>query len=192
MWVAVSPVRVWIAVRHVVMLRRPWPPVYRHRPSFNYSVQQHEWREFYTPFAREKCRDYYLLAPLYRNALPPPPPRLPLNMPPRCLLTQSRTDCTYQCVHNACHCFRRNRSRSLDNVRSDEEDVHYCTRITQNLGKENYLKRRSMENLLDQRSAGKEWVRNCFKLNFLSFLEILFLFIVETSCKTKKDKKQIF
>lgn len=154
------------------MLRRPWPPVYRHRPSFNYSVQQHEWREFYTPFSREKCRDYYLLAPLYRNVLPPPPPRLPLNMPPRRLLVQSRTDCSCNCVYSSCHYLNRNRSRSLDNVRSDEEDAHYCTRLTQNQGKENYLKRRSMENLLDQRSSGKRWVRSYWKFYFIILMTV--------------------
>lgn len=123
------------------MLRRPWPPLYRHRSSFNYPDFQ-----YYAPLqssTRDKGRDYYFLAPLYRNALPPPPPPPPLNMPPRRLLIQPS-----QC---SCPCLHRTRSRSLDNVRSDEEDDHYQTRSRRHHGKENHFKRRSMENLLETR-----------------------------------------
>ncbi|KAG8311717.1 hypothetical protein J6590_037326 [Homalodisca vitripennis] len=127
------------------MLRRPWPPLYRHYAEVAPAPQ--EWRDYYGPVARDKGRDYYLLAPLYRNAMPPPPPPPPpLNMPRRHLL--SPPPC-------ACPCLHRVRSRSLDHVdsivRSDEESDHYQTRGRRHPGKENYLKRRSMENLLDQR-----------------------------------------
>lgn len=133
-----------IAGASVDMLRRPWPPLYHHYPN--------EWRECYAPLApRDKGRDYYLLAPLYRDALPPPPPPPPpLNLPRRHLLAPPSC---------ACPCLHRARSRSLDHVdsaglvRSDEESDHYQSRHPRprHPGKENYLKRRSMENLLDTR-----------------------------------------
>lgn len=133
-----------IAGASVDMLRRPWPPLYHHYPN--------EWRECYAPLApRDKGRDYYLLAPLYRDALPPPPPPPPpLNLPRRHLLAPPAC---------ACPCLHRARSRSLDHVdsaglvRSDEESDHYQSRHPRprHPGKENHLKRRSMENLLDTR-----------------------------------------
>lgn len=132
------------------MLRRPWPPLYRHYAGADYYAPP--------PPIREKGRDYYLLAPLYRDALPPPPP-----LPPPLNLTPRRHLLSPQC---ACSCvLHRARSRSLDHVDtivrcSDEESEVYPIPPPQARGRParshpagkenyNYAKRRSMEDLLE-------------------------------------------
>jgi len=142
----------------VTMLRRPWPPLYRHplqhRPRFCFRSPDPppEWRDYsYT----NKGRDYYFMAPMYRNAMPPPPPRHMLLLDPR-LRRVSHS-------HVQCPCLQKSRSRSLEDVRSEvnsewEEDGAIggpwsTTRPLQQVGcsnKENHrLQRRSMENLLE-------------------------------------------
>ncbi|KAJ9596336.1 hypothetical protein L9F63_012611 [Diploptera punctata] len=154
------------------MLRRPWPPLYRHplqhRPRFCFRPPDPpaEWRDYNFT---NKGRDYYFMAPMYRNALPPPPP--PLNYPSRhMLLLDPRQRRTSQ-AHVPCPCMQRNRSRSLEDVRSEansdwEEDngrdgPWSSTRPLQVAGscgnKENHrMQRRSMENLLDTNSPWRK------------------------------------
>jgi len=87
---------------------RPWPPIYRQQPARNSFC----FRPPEPPQLREKGRDYYYLAPLYRNAMPPPPRPVEVPPPRRLLLVDPQTrgcppDCP--CLH---------RSRSLEDVRS--------------------------------------------------------------------------
>lgn len=91
---------------------RPWPPIYRQQPARNsFCFRPPEPAQW-----REKGRDYYYLAPLYRNALPPPPRPVDLPPPRRMMLVDPQTrgcppDCP--CLH---------RSRSLEDVRSVASD----------------------------------------------------------------------
>lgn len=148
------------------MLRRPWPPLYRHYAGADYHVP---------PPARDKGRDYYLLAPLYRDAMPPPPPLPPpLNLHRRHLLQPQ------------CACLHRVRSRSLDHVDtivrcSDEDSDPYRARHQHPAGKENYnynVKRRSMEDLLEHHRAprrphiSRHSVRNTHLVCNLRLIEI--------------------
>lgn len=95
-------------------IHRPWPPIYRQQPnrtSFCFRPQESPpWRDY---GYREKGREYYYLAPLYRNALPPPPQ--PIEMPPprRLMLLNPQT----RSCPSECPCLHR--SRSLEDVRSD-------------------------------------------------------------------------
>jgi hypothetical protein len=148
------------AAEKATMLRRPWPPLYRqpfqHRPRFCVPAPDPpaDWRDY---SHTNKGRDYYFMAPMYRNVMPPPPP------PRHVLLVEPRhRRVTHS--HVQCPCLQASRSRSLDDVPSEvnsewEEDganegPWSVTRpLQQQLGcnnKENHrLQRRSMENLLE-------------------------------------------
>ncbi|KAL1130972.1 hypothetical protein AAG570_012213 [Ranatra chinensis] len=115
------------------MLRRPWPPLYHVPAPVAYPSPPPPPPDYYYSTAVNKGREYYWMAPLYRDALPPPP------QPARC----------------TCSCVLRHRSRSLDTVRSEEysdpEDrVEYPPPPRQL-----FTKRRSMEDLLDHRAVRK-------------------------------------
>lgn len=182
------------------MLRRPWPPVYRHPGpggvgppggpgpyhTFFPSFRQNEYPYTASPhkeFFHHKMTkgDYYFLAPLYRNVLPPPPPPAPLKplprrimpMPPIDLMRRSNSQppCT-------CAVPPRLRSRSLENlnniiVDSPEDDYPSSSNYRDSRDKENF--RRSMENLLDVNNNGstapmfKKNPRKVRLLNFLNF-----------------------
>ncbi|KAL0279810.1 UNVERIFIED_CONTAM: hypothetical protein PYX00_001288 [Menopon gallinae] len=97
-------------------MHRPWPPVYRQqqaRTGFCFRPQEPPpWRDYTRANGyREKGREYYYLAPLYRNALPPPPQPVEYP-PPRRLMLLSPRSCPRECP-----CLHR--SRSLEDVRSD-------------------------------------------------------------------------
>jgi hypothetical protein len=148
------------------MVRRPWPPLYRHphqnRPRFCFRPPDPpaEWRDYnYT----NKGRDYYFMAPMYRNALPPPPPpRHMLVLDPRLRRVSHN--------HVQCPCLNGSRSRSLDDVRSevnseweeagDSNGPLSVTRPHQSMGcsdSDNHrLQRRSMENLLEPSTPWKK------------------------------------
>jgi hypothetical protein len=154
------------------MLRRPWPPLYRHplqhRPRFCFRSPDSpaEWREYNHA---NKGRDYYFMAPMYRNALPPPPPP-----PARHMLLLDTRQRRVSHNHVQCPCLRSSRSRSLEDVRSEvnsdwEEEVGNCGPWPlQQLGcsnKENHrLQRRSMENLLE---PSQHWRKPSYKVPLL-------------------------
>jgi hypothetical protein len=147
------------AAEKATMLRRPWPPLYRqpfqHRPRFCIRAPDPpaDWREY---SHTNKGRDYYFMAPRYRNVMPPPPP-------PRHMLVVEPRHRRATHSHVQCPCLQASRSRSLDDVPSEvnsewEEDgandgPWSVTRPLLQLGcnnKENHrLQRRSMENLLE-------------------------------------------
>lgn len=132
--------------------------------TFFPNVRPHDFSrspEFYSPkeFYHHKSKgDYYFLAPLYRNVLPPPPPPAPLKpmprrimpMPPIDLMRRSNSQppCT-------CSVPPRLRSKSLENLNniiidSQEDEYPSSSNYRDSAGhkdKENF--RRSMENLLD-------------------------------------------
>ncbi|XP_014476570.1 PREDICTED: WD repeat-containing protein 47 isoform X3 [Dinoponera quadriceps] len=165
---------------------RPWPPMYRNHPA-NGRAPSYCYRpmpldtlaQWITPHMPDynympariapnlnKSRDYYYLAPLYRNAMPPPPqPALqvsPVALPPGMMmmerargrakssgggLSRSMPPCT--CAVG--------RTRSLEDVRSevsewddyhDENGNHLQRNSPKGMGACRQA-RRSMENLLD-------------------------------------------
>lgn len=170
---------------------RPWPPMYRNHPngrapSYCYRpvpldtlaqwITPHIPDYNYVPAPRitgnpNKSRDYYYLAPLYRNAMPPPPQAMsplqvsPVAMPPppppgmmmmerprgRAKssggLTRSMPPCT--CAVG--------RTRSLEDVRSEmsewddyhDENGNHLQRNSPKGVNVCRQVRRSMENLLD-------------------------------------------
>ncbi|EFN71353.1 WD repeat-containing protein 47 [Camponotus floridanus] len=170
---------------------RPWPPMYRNHPngrapSYCYRpvpldtlaqwITPHIPDYNYVPAPRiagnpNKSRDYYYLAPLYRNAMPPPPQAMsplqvsPVAMPPppppgmmmmerprgRAKssggLTRSVPPCT--CTVG--------RTRSLEDVRSEmsewddyhDENGNHLQRNSPKSVNVCRQVRRSMENLLD-------------------------------------------
>lgn len=99
-------------------IHRPWPPIYRqhqNRTSFCFRPQESPpWRDYaHASGYRDKGRDYYYLAPLYRNALPPPPQPIEIPPPRRLMLLNPQArNCPSECP-----CLHR--SRSLEDVRSD-------------------------------------------------------------------------
>uniref|UniRef100_A0A8D8X8F8 Uncharacterized protein n=1 Tax=Cacopsylla melanoneura TaxID=428564 RepID=A0A8D8X8F8_9HEMI len=170
------------------MLRRPWPPVYRHPgsggggmgppggppgpyhtffPSFPRPNEFPRSPEFYSSppphkdFFHHKMSkgDYYFLAPLYRNVLPPPQPPAPLKPLPRRIMPMPPLDMRRSNSQPPCTCPvpPRLRSRSLENltnviVDSPEEEYPSSSNYRDSPGhhrdKENF-RRSSMENLLD-------------------------------------------
>lgn len=115
------------------MIRRPWPPMYRApfqrtNQQFNFRpVDPSDWREPPRGYATNafshnniyqtnKSRDYYFLAPFYRNAMPPPPK--PQN--DRLLMVDTtKKKSGKRFVEERCNC----RSRSMDDVRFDVVEV---------------------------------------------------------------------
>lgn len=102
------------------MQQRPWPPVYRHhvpsRSAFYFRQQElPPWVDYsrYGGGYREKGREYYYLAPLYRNAMPPPLQPSKMLSPRRVMLVNPHVKKCY----NDCSCLQR--SRSLEDVRSE-------------------------------------------------------------------------
>ncbi|XP_024873555.1 WD repeat-containing protein 47 isoform X4 [Temnothorax curvispinosus] len=164
---------------------RPWPPMYRNNraPSYCYRpvpldtlaqwITPHIPDYNYVPAPRitanpNKSRDYYYLAPLYRNAMPPPPQAMsplqvsPVAMPPPGMmlmerprgrakssggLTRSMPPCT--CAVG--------RTRSLEDVRSEmgewddyhDENGNHLQRNSPKGVNVCRQVRKSMENLLD-------------------------------------------
>ncbi|XP_017881854.1 uncharacterized protein LOC108625981 [Ceratina calcarata] len=184
---------------------RPWPPMYRSHPargpSFCYRPMPLEamaqWMAPHMPDynyvpARmsansNKGRDYYYLAPLYRNAMPPPQAMSPLQVPPvavspRMMIMEPRSRTKSSgghCRSSAppCTC-SMGRTRSLEDVRSeisewedfhDENGNHLQGKSSKN-GVSRQT-RRSMENLLDVETAEQHELntfervgRNCRKV----------------------------
>jgi hypothetical protein len=177
------------------MLRRPWPPLYRHplqhRPRFCFRSPDSpaEWREYNHT---NKGRDYYFMAPMYRNALPPPPPP-----PARHMLLLDPRQRRVSHNHVQCPCVRSSRSRSLEDVRSEvnsewEEEVGNCGPWPlQQLGcsnKENHrLQRRSMENLLE---PSQHWRKPSYKVPLLYLCHLCrdHLGVEEVNVNTTKPK----
>lgn len=166
---------------------RPWPPMFRNHlngrpPSFYYRPMPldtlAQWITPHIPHSdynyvsarvssNPKSRDYYYLAPLYRNAMPPPPQAMPpmqispVTMPPGMMLmergrgrakssgglTRSMPPCT--CAVG--------RTRSLEDVRSEvsewddyhDENGNHLHRSSPKGMSACRQARRSMENLLD-------------------------------------------
>lgn len=111
--------------------RRPWPPMFRtpfqRVPPFNFRpVEQPQWRESFQsgmPFQNgyglpqtNKSRDYYFLAPYYRNVMPPPPKPEKQRQP--MMDIRRRTSKRVE-EKPACHC----KSRSMEDVRFDVVEV---------------------------------------------------------------------
>lgn len=177
---------------------RPWPPMYRSHPaagtgrgpSFCYRpvpldamapqwIPPHVAEYNYVPArmsaaSSNKGRDYYYLAPLYRNAIPPPQPMSPLQLSsvavsPRMLMMDARgrtRSSAALCRGNApaCTCSSVGRTRSLEDVRSeasewedyqDENGNHLQRKSSKNGGNMCRQGRRSMENLLDVETTGE-------------------------------------
>ncbi|XP_039286669.1 WD repeat-containing protein 47 isoform X5 [Nilaparvata lugens] len=134
------------------MLRgRPWPPLYRPPPQV--PPPPPDWREYF-------C--------MYRDALPPPvPPPPPLALPPR----RQLLPCA--CLH-APSAQQHPRSRSLDNVREEDEAMlleyhrhepvarqrkithHHSGSGSNHVANKENVKRRSMENLLEHRPTRRK------------------------------------
>ncbi|KAK6628831.1 hypothetical protein RUM43_002647 [Polyplax serrata] len=100
--------------------QRPWPPVYRqhvpNRAGLYFRHQEYPpWMDYsrYNGDYRDKGREYYYLAPLYRNALPPPLQPTKLTPPRRVMLLNPNAKNCY----SECPCIQR--TRSLEDVRSD-------------------------------------------------------------------------
>lgn len=166
---------------------RPWPPMYRSHPgpSFCYRpvpldamgpqwIPPHVADYNYVPARMSaanssKGRDYYYLAPLYRNAIPPPQPMSPLQLPsvavsPRMMMMDARGR-TRSNAAAACTC-SMGRTRSLEDVRSEASEWEDCQDENGNHLQRKSPKgggaamcrqgRRSMENLLDVETANGE------------------------------------
>lgn len=166
---------------------RPWPPMYRSHPatrgpSFCYRPMPLDaMAQWMTPHMPDynyvparisaanpnKGRDYYYLAPLYRNAMPPPQAMSPLQVPPvavspRMMMMEparSRTKSSGGLCRNSqppCTC-SVGRTRSLEDVRSEvsewedyhDENGNHLQRKSPKSGGVCRQVRRSMENLLD-------------------------------------------
>lgn len=169
---------------------RPWPPMYRSHPatrgpSFCYRpMPMDAMTQWVTPHIADynyvptrisasnsnKGRDYYYLAPLYRNAIPPPQAMSPLQVPPvavspRMMMMEPRNRTKNSgglCRSSVppCTC-SVGRTRSLEDVRSevsewedyhDENGNHLQRKSPKNGGACRQV-RRSMENLLDVETA---------------------------------------
>ncbi|XP_072757529.1 WD repeat-containing protein 47 isoform X5 [Anoplolepis gracilipes] len=169
---------------------RPWPPMYRNHPnsrapSYCYRpvpldtlaqwITPHIPDYNYMPAPRitgnpNKSRDYYYLAPLYRNAMPPPPQAMsplqvsPVAMPPppppgmMMMERRGRAKSSGGLRSNVppCTC-AIGRTRSLEDVRSemsewddyhDENGNHLQRNSPKSVNACRQI-RRSMENLLD-------------------------------------------
>ena len=163
---------------------RPWPTVYRNHPtsrgpSFCYRpipietltqwvsphVASHEYNYMQQRIGT-KGRDYYYLAPMYRNAMPPPPPALtglqvpPVAIGPRMMIMEKPRSRTKSSSNGAgrssvppCTC-SVGRTRSLEDVRSEMSEWEEYNDENGNrvkAGSKNRLRhtRRSMENLLE-------------------------------------------
>ncbi|XP_076245380.1 WD repeat-containing protein 47 isoform X4 [Calliopsis andreniformis] len=166
---------------------RPWPPMYRNHPasrgpSFCYRpmpldamgqwMAPHLADYNYMP-ARisatnsNKGRDYYYLAPLYRNAMPPPQAMSPLQLSPvavspRMMMMETPRG---RAKSSGGHCRSSvppctcsvGRTRSLEDVRSEvsewedyhDENGNHLQRKSPKNGGVCKQTRRSMENLLD-------------------------------------------
>lgn len=106
--------------------RRPWPPMYRspiqkphQHQQFNFHpnpIEPKNWHNHsynFSPsniYQTNKSRDYYFLAPLYRNAMPPPP-----KPQKERFLLENKKRPSKRITEQVCHC----RSRSMDDVRFD-------------------------------------------------------------------------
>lgn len=150
-----------------MLSRKPWypsnfsRPIQPPRPTYNFRPPEPPsiWREvgpyaYHTPIygpsavlQPNKGKDYYFLAPYYRNAMPPPPNpnRLLMVDPSRTRNMMRKPEII------PCHC----RSKSMEDVRSevvevtDWEEDENGNRIEANRNKLNkFYNRRSMENLL--------------------------------------------
>lgn len=170
---------------------RPWPPMYRNHPtsrgpSFCYRpVPLDAMAQWMTPHLPDynymparlggsnpnKGRDYYYLAPLYRNGIPPPQGISPLQMSPvavspRMMMMEAPRG---RAKSSGGHCRSSvppctcsvGRTRSLEDVRSevsewedfhDENGNHLQRKSPKNAASYRQV-RRSMENLLDVESA---------------------------------------
>lgn len=152
------------------MLRRPWPPMYRGPttpPNKNtpaqytnaYRSSDSDWRDYssygYTSastnsvhsaspgYQQPKGRDYYFLAPYYRNAMPPPPNManvVPQKRDQRLLMVDPASRRRSNSSSNGsskkldvkvngkalCHCSNKKtvRSRSMDDVRSEMIEIN--------------------------------------------------------------------
>lgn len=176
---------------------RPWPPMYRNHPtsrgpSFCYRpmpldamgqwMAPHLADYNYVP-ARisasnsNKGRDYYYLAPLYRNGIPPPQamsplqlspvavsPRMMMMEPPRGRAKSSGGLCRSSVPPCTCSA---GRTRSLEDVRSEVsewEDYHdeNGNHLQRKSPKNGVCRqtRRSMENLLDVETAEQHELNN--------------------------------
>ncbi|XP_026831169.1 WD repeat-containing protein 47 isoform X4 [Ooceraea biroi] len=167
---------------------RPWPPMYRNHPngrapSYCYRpvpldtlaqwITPHIPDYNYVPAPRipanpNKSRDYYYLAPLYRNAMPPPPPAMsplqvsPVAMPPPGMMMMERPRGRAKSSGGLtrsvppCTC-AVGRTRSLEDVRSEvsewddyhDENGNHLQRNSPKGVNACRQVRRSMENLLD-------------------------------------------
>lgn len=148
-----------------MLSRKPWYPGnfnragHPPRPTYNYKPPEPAsvWREvgpyaYHTPIYAptilqpNKGKDYYFLAPYYRNAMPPPP------NPNRLLMVDhSRArNIMRKPEVSPCHC----RSKSMEDVRSevfevtDWEEDENGNRVENNNKFSKLYNRRSMENLL--------------------------------------------
>lgn len=167
---------------------RPWPPMYRNHPnqrapSYCYRpvpldtlaqwITPHIPDYNYVPAPRiagnpNKSRDYYYLAPLYRNAMPPPPQAMsalqvsPMPPPPAGMMLMERPRGRAKSSGGLtrsvppCTC-AVGRTRSLEDVRSemsewddyhDENGNHLRRNSPKSVNVCRQI-RRSMENLLD-------------------------------------------
>lgn len=125
----------------------------------------HHIRQCWPPPCIDKGREYYLMAPMYRDAMPPPPQRNNINREP---LIERRT--SYP-PHPCNGCFRNNRSRSVEDTgrqlrwpnKQPPSPPHINNNNNNNFNinnnnwnKENGPQRRkSVENLLDSRPSGQ-------------------------------------
>ncbi|KAF4517687.1 hypothetical protein B566_EDAN016717 [Ephemera danica] len=121
---------------YVEMLRRAPPP-------------QHL-RQCWPPPCIDKGREYYLMAPMYRDAMPPPPQRQSREP-----LIERRTSCAHQCSG----CYRNNRSRSVDEAGRRWQQHSPPPPQLYPWDKENgpapaIQRRRSVEDLLDSPYSG--------------------------------------
>lgn len=188
---------------------RPWPPMYRSHPAAAAAAATGRGPSFcYRPVALDamapqwiaphvadynyvparlsaansnKGRDYYYLAPLYRNAMPPPQPMSPLQLSsvavsPRMMMMDARgrtRSSAALCRGNgqapACTC-SVGRTRSLEDVRSEasewednqDENGNHLQRKSSKNGGMCRQGRRSMENLLDVETADRVHELNTF------------------------------
>lgn len=163
---------------------RHWPTVYRNHPSsrgpsFCYRpvpiealtqwmtphIAAHDYNYVPARIGTNKGRDYYYLAPMYRNAMPPPGQPLPALQPsvaisPRMMIMEQPRSRTKSSSNGAvrssvppCTC-SVGRTRSLEDVRSEISEWEEYNDENGNrvkAGSKNGLRhaRRSMENLLE-------------------------------------------
>lgn len=91
-----------------MLARKPWPPVYaatRTGPRHNFHPPDGiPWEP--PPYAPRYSKDYYCMAPYYRNVMPPPPN-------PSRMAVMDRRKAQRRQEAAPCHC----KSRSLEDVR---------------------------------------------------------------------------